>query len=452
MRIKNSLLLAAAVLVGCSSGNSESETASFRDASVSPMDAGTQPELMFESTRIDGLSNPGVYGDYAVLALDPTTGEPAIAYAAINEANERQLRYARRVAGQWSVETILTRDPTQNEGSLVGLGFAFVDGVPHVTYIGGDNDGNPNTPYPTDLALRTRTGGEWSSEQLLAQFSSDAASVCPDMIGNCASGNVVGTHSAIAARGGNYVVGYRDTYCGFGDTDLTRSDVDVFASGLSFTREVADPCRSGGAFLGIALTVDGRPVIAYNIEEEVASQPRKGVWVSTWNGTEWLRQRLGPGVTSSRTSVAAADDGTLYVAYFDSSLDKFDLVFATSTNGGLTWETEETDEGLPPRAFTNGKVGLDPSVALDADGRPVIAYTYCGETTDRDCPGSLGPDSEVRLARPNPDGTWNVTLVSNGDLFGGVGRFNSVAVAPGGTVYVAYQNRQGDLFIAEAQP
>ena len=435
MRMLNILVAASLGLAACSESEPERQDAPFADAAVT-VDGGVIPSLRFRCTVVDGLESNALLGDNAVLALD-ANGEPTIAYGAVpNGSTEREIRYAVRVNGEWTSEQAAVPG-----GDLVGLGFAHVNGVPHIAYIGGDDDGVATTPYPTDLMLSTRTGGQWS-ERTLVDVSNEAPATCPGVQNYCNRGHVVGTHAAIAASPRGFVVGYRDTHFNFASDDFALSDVEMFGSGIQPALSVVDPVRSGGAFLGIALTADDRPVLAYNVESEDVGEARVGVWAAVWRGTEWVLARLGTSQTTARTSVAAASDGTLYVAYFDATND--DLVLATSIDDGTSW-TSEVVESI-------GKVGLHPALTLDASDQPVLAYTYCGPVSDSECPGTLGSNAEVRLARRDGNG-WDTILVDDGQGQGGVGTFNSVAIAPNGTIYVAFQDtRNNDLIIAEAQP
>ena len=437
--------MGAAFMPACSSDDGAGGTAPFADAAVGSGDAGGMPPaLRFESTVIAGLNTEALIGDNAVLALDPS-GEPTVAYGVVPFGTiDREVHFARRSAdGQWASEVVTTLGEDTPGGDLVGLGFTYVGAVPHIVYIGGDDDGIPLTPYPTDLVLATRAGGQWT-ETILADVSNEAPVDCGPS-DYCNRGNVVGTHAAIAALGNAYAVGYRDTHFGFGELDDSQSDVEVVASGLAaFERSVPDPVRGGGRFTDIALTPDGRPLLAYTIEAEQPPENRVGVWSAVWRNNDWTLAKVSDSLTTSRTSVAITSDGaTFYVAFFDSTNQQ--LALATSVDDGDSWTTEVVE--------ASGKVGLHPSLALDDQDRPVIAYTYCGRTSDATCPGSLGSRSEVRLARRDGAGWDTSTVVDNGQGQGGVGFFNSLAIGPDGTIYVAFQDtRNSDLVIAESQP
>ena len=430
-------LFAGTLAAGCSSSDPSGEIAEFADASVSAEDTGVPAQLRFSPRVVDGLGNAtSVVGDNAVLALNPATGQPAVVYGAIpGNSPDREIRYAERNPdGSWSTPTLVVRpgETAGTTGDIVGLGFAFVGDAPHVVYLGGDGDGNDLTPYPTDLMLSRRTGATWS-EQVLVDTSNEANSTCPAGTQNyCNFGNVVGTHAAIAGTGNRYFVAYRDTHGNFAKDDFELSDVEIVSSGISADRSV-DLSRGGGPYLGVALTPDERPVLAYNIQTDNLV----GVWSAVWQASGWVLRQVSEFPTTARVAVAATND-TLYVAYFDSVNN--DMVLATSTDGD-TWASETVESG--------GKVGLHPAIAIDPAGQPVLAYTYCGPTSDRDCPGSLNGQSEVRLAR-RVAGDWDITAVDDGVNNGGVGLFNSLVITGDGTIYVAFQDTQrNDLVVVE---
>ena len=71
--------------------------------------------------------------------------------------------------------------------------------------------------------------------------------------------------------------------------------------------------------------------------------------------------------------------------------------------------------------------------------------------SDRDCPGSLGSKSEVRLARLE-GGTWKKYRIDNGQGFGGGGLFVQLRVGPDGKLHVAFQDpTNNDLVYVKEQ-
>lgn len=398
---------------------------------------------VFQSTVVEGLGTDALAGDNAQAAIT-AGGQFSVVYGYLpagGAGQDREIRYAERgTDGLWTTE-VVTR-PGANApsgGDLVGLGFAMISGTPHVVFIGGDDDGGViNTPFPTDLILATKTGGQWS-ERTLVDTSAEAAGDCSLY---CNEGHVVGTHAEIAARpGGGFAVVYRDTHFGFATDDFARSDVEVYEEGGSVGHVVVDPERSGGTFGNITYAANGNPVVAYNLENESAGEDRVGVWGAAYDGTEWVLSKISDSQTPYKVAIGTAPSGTVYLAFYDANAA--DLVVATSSDNGLTWQSEAIDQ--------SGKTGLHPSMTFDGEGRPIIAYTYCGETSDRDCPGQLGPRSEVRVARLEGS-EWQTYLVDDGQGFGSVGLFTSVVVDPNGKIGIAFvDDRNQDLIFAREE-
>jgi len=200
---------------------------------------------------------------------------------------------------------------------------------------------------------------------------------------------------------------------------------------------MVDGGRSAGNRSALAYLADGRLAVAYTLDEpaDIVS-----VWVAVEDGDGWARTRVSEHTARHRLSLDAAPDGTLWLAYFDA--DSVDLIVASSSDEGATWDVERVDE--------RGDVGLHPSLAVTDDGTVLVAYTYCGSASNRDCPGTLGRDSVVRLATRVPGATeWAFQTVDDGQGQGFVGEYNSLVVRPDGTVGVAFvDQRNSDLLFA----
>ena len=433
--------LVGAVVLGCACSSLEdslSPNGPARDAGV-PEDAGN-PVVgpTFEIEVIEGLGSRALVGDNATAAVGPG-GQPAVAYGFVPAASvTREIHLARRQNGVWETETVSVPGAhAPASGDLVGLGFDFVGDVPFVAYLGGDDDGDPTIDFPSDLVVASlSTQGAWI-ERTLVDVSTEAAGDCSRY---CNQGGVVGSHPYLRADpdGTGFAVVYRDTHFGFGVDDYAESDVEVYVESGQVASSVVDAERSGGAFGQLVYLDGGGLAVAYNLEAPQSGEDRVGIWAAVNRGDSWVTRKVHGSQTSARVSLGEASDGTLFLAFY--AADTSDLIVAHSEDGGDTWTSDMVD--------TAGKTGLHPSLAFDQMGRPLVAYAYCGPTSNRDCPGQLGPSSEVRLARLESGG-WKSYLVDDGQGFGGVGFFTSTVVDGDGKIGIAFvDDRNGDLLFA----
>jgi hypothetical protein len=441
-------VLTLSFIVGSSSACSSNNdmTAQKPDAMTTQMDGGVVsncPSFDIEVVDGEGANHPRA-GDNATLALD-SSGNPTVAYGATQKGSTTyQLWYAARKSdGTWTKELVV--EPGSHvmpavTGQITGLGFAQVDGAPQLAYIGGTTDGNPLTPYPTDLMLSKKTGGAWM-ETTLVTMGSQVTCSCPGTQDYCHFGNVVGNYASMRARpgGGGYAIAYQDSHNGFARDDLDHADADVFTMGGPVMNVCADSVRSGGQFADITYTKDKNVVLAYNLIRAVPPNQLAGVWAAAYDGMNWILTLVDANLAYGKVALGTAPDGTIYMAVPDSGNNN--LLVGTSTTNGKTWHTSVVQQG--------GKTGLAPSIAFDGMGRPIIAFEYCGPSTDQNCPGSTGAQSEVRLVRLEGS-TWHMCKVDNGQGMGMVGLFTSTIVTPDGKLGIAYvDDLNGSLLYAK---
>jgi hypothetical protein len=406
------------------------------DATVEPPD-----EREFIDDVVEGLNTAALVGDYAVARTAPS-GRPAVAYGYYLDGAERvrEIHLAELGAdGTWDVDVVVSPakdfEPAAQE-KLKGLGFDYVDGAPHIAYIGGDDDGHPALETLGDLALSVRNGDAWS-DQLLAEGSAEATGECFDESNYCVQGVMVGLWATLrAAPSGGYAITYRDQHFGFGQEDRASADLELYQA-PGGRQVMVDGGRSAGNRSDIAFLADGRLAVAYTLDQP---DTIVSVWVAVESGGDWTRTRVSEDDAGHRVSLDVAPDGTIWLAYYDES--NVDLVVASSSDEGETWTVERVEE--------RGDTGLYPSLKVDADGNVLVAYTYCGSASDRDCPGQLGNDAEVRLATLPAGGTeWSIQRVSNNQGQGGAGEFVSLTVLPDGRVGVAFVDQDNsDLVFA----
>lgn len=147
-------------------------------------------------------------------------------------------------------------------------------------------------------------------------------------------------------------------------------------------------------------------------------------------------QGLDPGDRGLFTSLAVAESGRVWVAYYD--MDN-QLLRAAFRDGGV-WTVEQADSG----SGLNPDTGLWASLALDAEGNPVIAHYDAA-------------NASLRVARRSADGEWSGEEVWSGEPVTGdegeipasVGQFARLEILDG-TEYIAfYDAAAGDLNLLE---
>lgn len=153
---------------------------------------------------------------------------------------------------------------------------------------------------------------------------------------------------------------------------------------------------------------------------------------------EWLHEQvdgypeedgLDRGDRGRYASHAIAADGTVWVAYQDSSNGTLKVAKRTGPN---LWEAEVVDPGV---GLTSSGAGNWASLALMDDGLPVVAHY--------DTEGGL-----LRVSKRTDTGWLNETAYEAED----VGRYADVAVHAG-TVYIAFYNAaEGNLEMLEGVP
>ncbi len=447
MRALNASLAALTLgplVLGACSGSETNNNSANNTADAGPSaDTGVAPQgPSFTIDVVEGLGSSAVVGDFAQAANSPSGGY-VVAYGFTPAGGgEREIHFASHDGdGAWSPE-LVTRPGEAIPGGddLKGLGLAYVGGEPHVVFLGGDDDGRATIEEPTDLVMATKSGGQWTLRTLV-DVSTEATGDCSEY---CNEGYVVGSYAAIAANpsGAGFAVVYRDTHLGFAVDDLNQADVEVYVEGGPVpTNTMVDPERGGGTHGTIAYTPQGGLMAAYTVEFSPGTEDIAGVWAAVYAQGAWRLRRVHNRVTSAKIGAATTPDGTLYLAFFDTA--EADLMVATSTDEGESWQTERVD--------SRGKTGIHPSLAIDAEGRPIISYGYCGPASDRGCPSTLSAESEVRLARLEAGG-WALYPVDDGQGFGRVGFSTSITVDDSGKIGIAYvDDGNGDLLFAREQ-
>lgn len=237
------------------------------------------------------------------------------------------------------------------------------------------------------------------------------------------------------------------------DGGLTLSDPEQALGDLAFqVRLTADPTKPRRLYLtwlqvsGVGLfkfTAPGNPILAMSSDDGGLT------WTDPAEVNDADRDRvLAP-------SVAAGEDGRLYVLFLDVGDDRldyegahegqggppyggtFELVLARSNDRGETWEESVVEDELTPTERFIAFLPPFPSLALDsANGRLYAAFHDA----------RLG-DSDVWLWVSEDDGvSWGspVRINDTAEKDGTTQRLPKAAVAPDGRVDVVYYDGRAD--------
>jgi hypothetical protein len=171
----------------------------------------------------------------------------------------------------------------------------------------------------------------------------------------------------------------------FDTCSLSNESCDCVALPPLVVRDVSR--HSGLALSGANLYVsayDGAygDLVVHTFDKSNLSKPTKSEWLDGVPATGTLGgDPKGPrhGITNpgpnvgQYTSIAAAPNGDLFVAYYD--VDNGDLKFVARYGGpAAPWTTPVTLDGSTSAGAMSGDTGLYTSIALTAEGIPAIAY------------------------------------------------------------------------------
>ncbi len=249
------------------------------------------------------------------VGFDPL-GNLGVSYGAMSRASE--VRYARRVDGQWSIEVV---DDRGNPFKATSLAFT-AQGDPLISYFAKDEQ-------DLRLARRDHDGERWTVEIVDAR------------------GDVGSYTSLCLDREGRPLISYYD-----------ESHQDLkFArwTGTSWELEVVDSEGQVGLHCSLSLDAAGRPAIAYfDLTNEALKLAR-------WKGEAWELEVVDDvGTVGQRCSLEFDAQGRPALSYFGNGA----LQFAWWS--GAAWEFLTVDD--------TGLTGNYTSLALDALGSAFISY------------------------------------------------------------------------------
>lgn len=391
--------------------------------------------------------------------VDPTSADAS---------NERYyaLEYAYQ-RGSWRTETIAeVLYPTLPVGHL-DIALDPTTGQPAIATIAGAQA--LLFCQASDAGLfRRGAGGTWTGPDVAAAASGDApVDGCPDPCSPAASnfGDVVGYYPALAFDpSGNPFLAYKDVHAGGVQADdLRRADLEAaWDQGGGWSNLGVDVSKGAGDYLQVAFDPSGAPVIAYQRPVNFAGvDPIQGLHAARWVGDAeraceargdcicmpgWDCVRLRNGPNDQRQDVAVDPrDGTVRVVAYDPG-DRVAKLWsqddAAEFSDARTWDLESA---IGDARFDEG---LEPSIAIDAQGRIGVAYYRCAFATDASGSCPFEDDALVFTWR-EPGGDWTTEVIDQGPEVGACGRNPALVFAEQDgetTPYVAYlcQNLDGD--------
>lgn len=196
----------------------------------------------------------------------------------------------------------------------------------------------------------------------------------------------------------------------------------------------------------IALLPGGNPCIAWN--DNSNSVGRGEIFVRCWNGSHWAQvgdnSAVNEGISnnigeSGAPALAIAPDGTLYIAWHDTTTGDSEIYIRKWT--GSEWAEPGPNSATGGGISNNTGDSVWPSIVLDTSGLPYVAWNDV----------SSG-NNEIYIRRWNGE-AW--VDVGTGSAEGGGISNNkgdsaqpSLGIASGGTLYVAWTDQSnGDAEI-----
>ena len=179
------------------------------------------------------------------------------------------------------------------------------------------------------------------------------------------SGGTVGEHTSIAiGADGLPVIAYHD---GANFALKVAKCADAVCSAGTSTLSTVDSGGTLGFNNSIAIGADGLPVISYWDNSNGNLKVAKCVNAACTTGTSALSTVDSAGVVGLYTSIAVGADGLPVISYYD--LTNTNLKVAKCANAACTAGTSALST-----VDSSGEVGLYTSIAIGLDGLPVIAY------------------------------------------------------------------------------
>ena len=228
----------------------------------------------------------------------------------------------------------------------------------------------------------------------------------------------VGYYTSVAiGADGNPIISHRD--------DNTNNDLELYvcadAACTSGTNRTLETGGDVGYFTSVAIGADGNPIISHR-DDNTNNDLELYVCADAACTSGTNRTLETGGDVGYFTSVAIGADGNPIISHRDDNTNN-DLELYVCADAACTSGTNRTLE-------TGGDVGYFTSVAIGADGNPVISHF---DGTNRDLELYVCEDAACT------SGT-NRTLETGGD----VGRYTSVAIGAEGNPIISHRDNTND--------
>ncbi len=375
------------------------------------LDSQDRPHISYDANRyatwwLKYASWNGIAWDMEWIGEDGRTGSsslaldgqdrPRIAYVRAYDPyyDNSAFRLAAWTGSRWDIQTIKDHITDNRTGSLMSLAL--------------DAAGNAHVSYqePSGLGHLYGDGSAWTDEQVAPGIGSivivatgrhnslalDAAgrprvAYCgynaPDPCLNYASWNdalgqwdiqqpLAGTPGPAGEYPSLALDAAGSPHISYMNTNDDYEDlVYLYRDGSGWLSQVVDDRLVMGLHTELKLDASGRPHIAYTV---VASTPQGSAYALTyaaWTGSAWLTQTVAPSVWQDNFSLALDAAGRPHIAYTPYGAYE-DAVPTYAYLEGASWLTRTIDG--PDCSGAGGGLAL----ALDAAGVPHIAYSACG--------------------------------------------------------------------------
>jgi hypothetical protein len=231
-----------------------------------------------------------------------------------------------------------------------------------------------------------------------------------------AGANITGLYTSIAIGGDGFpVISYQDSTV---DTLRVAKCGDALCATANLATVDDPPANAVGESSSIAIGTDGFPVIAYH--DGTADDLKVAKCTNASCSLPATITTLDPsGSTGFSPSIAIGADGLPVISYVDTTADS--LRFAKCTNAACTTATVTT---VDPNSI--GQAGTD--VVVPADGLPVISYHEAGSSTDFRL-------KVLKCGTPSCNAGNTITLV---DSAANNGLWSSIAIGADGLPVISY--------------